>query len=269
MRLTDRFIGGITALMLLTAPNMLGAQDVTPDSLYMRLSSAQRSQVTRAELESSLREIEAILSSQGYSSELKAQKAREAELIRRRLTEGDIQPGDVIALGVAGFPDLSGRHPVTSDRTIILPGAGATEISLRNLLRSEVEAYLREQMKRFVRDPLVRAEAQIRISLFGGVSNEGFPIVSSSSPITDVIMNAGSGLTRNHQLEKSRILRNDRVILEGEAFMAAVREARSLDQLNLRAGDEIHVGEKRSGKLPIIAALTTGLSLTWLVLRIF
>jgi hypothetical protein len=254
------------AALLIAAP--LAAQGTaTPDSMFIRLASSQRAQVTRAELEASLRQIESVLASSGYSNALKEQKEAEAAVIRRRLTEGDVRPGDVIFLAVSGVENLSGNFTVSTERTITPPGAG--EIPMGNLLRSEVEDYLREQMKRFVRNPLVRADAMIRISMFGGVQRQGFFVVPASALLTDVIMEAGGGPSGNQQLEKSEIKRADRVIVDREQFTAALRGGNSLDQLNLQAGDEIHVGQRRTGRLPILAALSTAASVTYLLMRIF
>ena len=266
MRLPPLRMAGLAAI-LLSAP--LAAQTPAgPDSRYASLASAQRAQVTRAELEASLRDIDAILASDGFSQAVKSQKRAEAELIRNRLAEGDLRPGDVVLLAVAGVPELTGQFAVTERRTIVPPGA-RTEIPVGNLLRSEIEPYLREQMKRFVRDPLVVASAQIRVSIFGGVGREGFYVVSASTALTDVIMTSAGG-PRNQKLEKSKILRGDRVILEGDAFMAAIRESQSLDQLNLQAGDEIRIGEdKGSNLLRAAGVLSSMASVTWLMFRIF
>lgn len=260
---TNRLWTGL-ALTLLAAP--LSGQ-VRADTFYMSLASAQRAQVTRAELEASLRQIDAILASDGYSAALKSQKAAEAQVIRRRLSEGDIRPGDVVRLAVANHADLTGDFPVSTERTITPPGAG--EIPVGNLLRSEVEDYLRTQMRRFVRDPLVQATAQIRISLFGGIQRQGFFVVPASAPLTDVIMVAGGGPAGNQKLEDSEIRRGEIIIVDKEQFSLALREAKSLDQLNIQAGDEIRVGQRRAGGLPILAVLSTVASLSYLVTRVF
>ncbi|HRP07954.1 MAG TPA: polysaccharide biosynthesis/export family protein [Gemmatimonadales bacterium] len=259
---------GILLLLGLAFPFGVGAaQGASPDTLFMRLSAAQRAQVTRAELESSLRQIEEVLGSSGYSEALKTQKRAEADVIRRRLAEGDLRPGDVIVLAVHGFAELSGPMVVTADRTIIPPGAG--EIPVGNLLRSEIEEYLRQQMRRFVRDPLVRAEAQIRVAVFGGVGKQGYFVVPASAPLTEVIMGAAGGPSGNQQMEKSEIRRGDRVIVDRERFAQAIRDAESLDQLNLQAGDEIRIGQRRAGGLPILAAISAVTSVTYLLFRIF
>ena len=265
--------------MLLLGLVLSGAAPVTaqvvatsgdnPDSLFLRLSASQRAMVTRSELEQSLSEIESILASNGYSETLKQQKQMEAATIRRRLSEGDIRPGDVISLAVVGFPGLTGDFTVSTDLTIVPADAGPIKVG--GLLRSEVEDYLRQEMKKYVRDPLVRAAANIRIAIFGGVNRQGFFVVPASMLLTDVIMapTAGNGPSQNQKLEDSRIMRGDQVILDEAGFAAALREAKSLDQLNLQAGDEIRIGERRTGGTPILAYIGAISSVTFLLVRIF
>lgn len=262
-----KFLTLSCAALILATPGV--AQTASPDSLFARLASSQRAMVSRAELEQSLRDIEVVLASPGYSAVIKEQKAQEAATIRRRLAEGDIRPGDVITLAVAGAPGLSGQFTVTTDRTIIPVDAGP--IPVGGLLRSEVEDYLRKEMAKFIRDPLVRAEANIRIAMFGGINKQGYFIVPASALLTDVIMSpqAASGPSGNQKIEESRILRGDVVILDQDGFKQAIREAKSLDQLNLQAGDEIRVGEKRSGRTPLLAYLGAATSLSYILIRIF
>jgi hypothetical protein len=101
------------------------------------------------------------------------------------------------------------------------------------------------------------------------VGREGFFIVSASAPLTDVIMGAAGG-PRNQNFEKSKIYRGDRVIMEGDAFVQAIRESKSLDQLNLQAGDEIRVGEKQGSTiLRALGVVSSLASATWLMFRIF
>lgn len=258
----------LALLALAGAP--LAAQQVpqtTGDSLLIRLSTAQRAQVTRPQLEAALEEIERILASDGYSSALKEQKRAEADLIRRRLTEGDVRPGDVIVLAVANEESLTGAFPVGVERTITIPAVG--EIPVDGLLRSEVEAYMLEQMKRFVRDPLVRAEAQIRIAIYGGVGRQGFFLAPASALLTDVIMQSAGGIAGNVKMDDSSIKRNDRVIVDKEQFQAAIRTGLSLDELNIQAGDEIHVGRQRPGTATkILGGISAAASLAWLITRI-
>jgi protein involved in polysaccharide export with SLBB domain len=267
VRILSRITAALAVAALAAAP--LAAQDpqTSPDSLLNRLASAQRATVTRAQLESALAEIEVILGSSGYSSAIKERKQAEADLIRRRLSQGDIRPGDVIVMGVANEPDLTGNWLVSTSRSITIPAVG--EIPIGNQLRSELEAYLTAQMKRFVRDPLVRAEPQIRIAIFGGVGRQGFFLAPANALLTDVLMQSAGGIAGNADLDKSSIKRAGMEILDREGFQAALRNGLSLDQLNIQAGDEIHVGQKRPGTFRnILAGVSAVASVTWLLFRV-
>jgi hypothetical protein len=83
--------------------------------------NAQRSMVTRAEIQAALDEIQSGLASTGYSRALREAKAKTAELLRDRLTEGDIRPGDQIKISVLGESSLSTTYDVSPARTILLP----------------------------------------------------------------------------------------------------------------------------------------------------
>jgi protein involved in polysaccharide export with SLBB domain len=257
----------LLAALAIQSPIAAQVQPTSADSLLIRLASSQRAQVTRVQLGTTLEEIERILESGGYSPALREQKRAEAALIRRRLTEGDLRPGDVIVLAVANEPDLSGPFQVTTARTIIIPAAG--EIVIPPLLRAEIEEYMTEQIRRFVRDPLVRADPLVRISIFGGVGRQGFFVAPASALLSDVIMESAGGPSGSVKMDKSEIKRDDKVIVDSEAFQMAIRNGLSLDQLNIQAGDEIHVGQRRSGRLPILAVLSAVTSATFLILRIF
>mgnify|MGYP005815998667 CR=1 FL=1 len=238
-----------------------------PDSLFQRLASSQRAKVTRAELERSLSDIEAILASSAYGKDLKAQKEQEAAVIRRRLVEGDIRPGDIIMLAVQNMSSLSQAYPVTADNSIILPTIG--EVKLPALLRSEIEDYLRDVIARHYVDPVVRADAQIRLGIFGCVGRQAYFVTPASAVLPDVIMQNGGGPGGTYKPERSKITRNDQVIVDGETFLAAVREGRSLDELGLQSGDEIHVGKKRGSPLAVLGVVSSVASMTWLLMRIF
>lgn len=235
------------ALAFVGLPSTAEAQATAADSLITRLGAAQRSGVTRAELEASLVEIDKILASDGYSGTLKDIRRAEAGLIRQRLAEGDIRAGDVINLGVPNDMSLTGVFVVTTNRTIVIPSLGA--IPMGGILRSEVEPHLLKQISRFLRDPVVLAQAQISISIFGGTAREGFFVVPAHAQLTEVLMTAGGGLKGSAKLDKSSIKRAGKEIVSADAFSLALREGRTLDQLNIQAGDEIRVGDKTTRSL--------------------
>ncbi len=233
--------------------------------------SASRVMVTRVELQASLDQINAELASTAYSASLKASKQLEAAAIKQRLSDGDFHNGDQIRVSILAEPGLSGTYTVNSQREITLP-SGAT-ISVAGLLRSEIEAYLSTQFKRFVNQPTVTATPYIRVSMFGGVNKPGFYYVPANTLLSDAIMSDSfaNGPANNVRWKKSTIRRQDQVIVDGTEFSDAIYRGRTLDQLNVQAGDEINVAVRPASALfwRIVGASSGLAGLVYLAIRIF
>ncbi len=195
-------------------------------------------QHTRDELTEMLRRFEATAASSAYSGSIRDQARDEAELIRSRLEEGDLQVGDRIELTVEGQPDLSNTFTVVAGRLLVLPALG--EVPLEGVLRSELQPYLTEYVARYIREPVVHARSLIRLEVRGAVAQQGFYAVPSDVPLTDALMMAG-GPTALADVEKIRIERGTEVIWTDENLRAAIQQGRTLDQLSMRAGDGIIV----------------------------
>jgi protein involved in polysaccharide export with SLBB domain len=236
-------------------------------SLAAQTGDTRRVQATRPELEAQLVEIDQILNSPGYSGRLRAAKRSEAELVRQRLTEGDLQVGDQLNLFVVNEPNFSKTFVVAAGRVLVLPGL--PEIPLRGVLRSEVQAHLTEKLKAYIREPEVRAETLIRLSIFGAVGKPGFYQVPAEALAGDAIMAAG-GPSGNADPAKTVIRRGGVEIWTRDAFQEALVRGLTMDQLNLRAGDEMHIGERSRTNLLTIVPVFTGIaSLGFLLTRIF
>ena len=228
-------------------------------------SDPARALMTRGELHELLRTYEQAARSPAYSADLRSRARYEASLIRARLEEGDFQTGDRIWLQVEGEPALTDTFVVGTDRALALPTVGT--IPLKGILRSELEDHLVRELGQYLREPRLRARALIRISVFGEILAPGFYVAPVEVPLTDALMLAG-GPTRDAKLDDIRIERSGRRIWGGDALQSAIVEGRTLDQLNLRAGDRIvvprqtrfNVGEVLRVSLfalpPLIFALT-------------
>lgn len=267
-----RRIGLASALCL--APALSAAQVGGPpgsgldtQALFRMLSGTPRSKTTRADLQTSLAEIEAALASGSYDAATRTTRQAEAAMIRKRLSEGDIFGGDVVMLQVSGDSRMDNSYAVTPERSIIVPGAG--EISVAGLLRSELESHLGEVMARFVRNPVVRAEPLMRLQISGAVSRPGFYTVPASMPIPDLLMQFANGPTQQSEMRRSKIRRGGTEILSGSAVEEAIRLARSIDAMSLQAGDEIFVGQRPSGGnlFRILGGVGTVVSLIFLFSR--
>lgn len=216
------------------------------DSLMMMLSGSRRAKISRADLERSRDEIRQTLDNSGYSGALRDARRAELTQIERRLTEGDFYAGDVIALQVTGDPRMTNNYIVSPRRSLIIPGIPG-EVSLTGILRSEVEAHLDSLISRYVRNPTVWAEPLLRIQIFGAVGRPGYHIVPVSMPLPDIIMRFAGGPASNAEPKRGAVFRGEEKVLPGAALEEAIREARSVDALNLQSGDRIEYGARPTG----------------------
>ncbi|NNG16368.1 MAG: polysaccharide biosynthesis/export family protein, partial [Gemmatimonadales bacterium] len=121
---------------------------------------ARRAQTSRAELE-------ALLNQAGTALD-----PAERVMLQDRLTNGDFQVGDRVALTVLQDPTLTDTFTVKVGRTITLPNI--PDISLHGVLRSEVEEHLSAELSKYLREPTVEAVALIRIAILGSVGRPGY-----------------------------------------------------------------------------------------------
>jgi protein involved in polysaccharide export with SLBB domain len=256
----------IRTLVAIFGMLVFGALGTSAHAQAMRGWNPAQLQVTRAELEELLKRFETAAGSDAYSRDLRLRAKSEADLVRARLSEGDFQIGDQIALSVEGQPELTATFVVTPSRTLALPLIG--DVSLQGVLRSELESHLEGQLSRFIRSPVVRAQSLIRISVTGTVGKPGFYLIPTEQLLTDALMMAG-GPGGRADLKKIMIERGDRRIWQGEALQQAITEGRTLDQLSLRAGDRLVVpAERQAGRGPLLTALGVTSTVVMLAFRI-
>lgn len=197
---------------------------------------APRLSEERERIQARITELEAQLASQTGDERMLIRS--ELERLRRRLTHGDFDAGDMIVLRVLGEETLSDTFRVEAPRRLRLPGL--EPIDLTGVLRTEIEPYLREQIARFVRNPQVRASALIRVGVLGAVNAPGFYTVPPSIAASDVFAPAG-GFARNANVEKVRVRRLGEPLIESKVFRQAMASGWDLDRLGVRPGDEIYV----------------------------
>jgi protein involved in polysaccharide export with SLBB domain len=198
--------------------------------------NANKFQATRAELQSKLVNFEKAAHDGGYTEKIRAQARFEANVIKQRLEMGDYQPGDQVVLLVEGEPTLSDSLTVSPELTLSLK-SGDT-ISLKGVLRSELEDRFKETIRRVVRNPKVHTESFMRIAVLGDVGKQGYYVVRAESQLSEVLMAAG-GPGGAANLMSMRIERGTKAIWDGEPLQDAITEGRTLDQLSLRAGDRL------------------------------
>ena len=224
----------LVLLLLLAAPSFASAQ--IPIEL-----GASGTELTRDDLTELLHEYEQAATSSAYSGGIRdAAKAR-ADMIRDRLQNGDFKPGDRVAIKVQGEANIPDTVLVEPGPQITLPLFGS--ISLAGVLRSEVQDHLTKELGKIIHDPVVHAQGLMRLSIQGSVGRPGFYVVPADVLVSDVLMIAG-GPVGDPNLNKLRIDRGSVHILEGESMQDALLQGRTLDQLNLRAGDQVYLPRK-------------------------
>ena len=137
---------------------------------------------------------------------------------------------------MVGEKEYTGKYSIGSGRVLALPGI--PDIPLQGVLRSEAQDYLSKELAKYVRNPQVRVRTMIRLSVFGSVGKPGFYQVPADGLASDAIMVAG-GPIQDADPAKAFVRRAGVEIWPREAFQDAIRRGLTLDQLNLRAGDEV------------------------------
>jgi protein involved in polysaccharide export with SLBB domain len=199
-------------------------------------------QLSRAELQDLLARYDETAGSDAYSGTLRNRARMEAALLRQRLEEGDLRVGDRVMLLVEGHENLSDTFNVVAGRKLVLPTLG--EVSLEGVLRSELQPHLEAYIGRYINSPIVHARSLIRVEIRGAVGRPGFYMMPSDLLLTDALMLAGGPQTRA-ELDRTRIERGRDVIWSGDRLREAMIEGKTLDQLSVRAGDNIIVPESR------------------------
>lgn len=224
----------LTLGALLTTPATAEAQiplDVDPGNSVR----------TRDDLQRLVSFYEDVLASPAYSNRTKREAEVGMQLVQDRLVNGDFRVGDRITLSVVGEPQLPDTVVVENGPKIALALFG--DIPLHGVLRSEIQPHLTDHLGRFINDPEVRAQALMRLSIQGEVENPGFYVVPADILVSDALMTAG-GPGPEADLAALRIERAALTLIGDEPLQEAMREGWTLDQLNLRAGDQIVLPEQ-------------------------
>ena len=158
---------------------------------------------------------------------------------------GDFQPNDQILLEVEGDSQFTKRFTVGPGPALMLPVIGA--IPLAGVRRAQVETYLTQQLKRYIKDPMVHAKVLVRLSVLGEVEHPGFYPVAADAPLSDALMLAG-GPTKDAKFTGTRI---DRIGRDGVAsgdLQEAIARGATVDGMGLRSGDQIIVPRRHDSE---------------------
>ncbi len=170
-------------------------------------------------------------------------KSAEAASIRERLKVGDFYPGDRLVIDLFGGEEpFRDTVSVRAGQEVVLSTFPA--FSLKGVLRSEADSALVVQARRFIQRPIVRTQPLVRLLVTGAVGRPGFVTVRGDAAVSDVVSSAG-GLTGMSRLAKSKVKRGTGVLVDKDSLSIVFRTGMTLDQADIRAGDELAIDEKK------------------------
>jgi len=250
---------------LLFVPILLLGVAVAADDLAGQAAGAwnvSSTHMSRGELQALLQDLETATGSAVYGRGVSEAANREARLVRERLEVGDFRVGDRIELIVAGEAEMPQQVVVEHGPVITLPVVG--RVSLAGVLRSELEGHLTREFARVILEPEVRARSLVRIGVIGSVTNAGFYPVPAEALLDEAIMIAG-GLDSNADLSSFRIVRGGEIVIDSYAVTQALSAGRTIDQLNMTAGDQLVIDALPTGGVSflrtiLITAVTVGIT---------
>jgi hypothetical protein len=158
-----------------------------------------RALANRRELMALVDSIQREISRPGTSARKRRLLQTDLEVQRQRLSTGDVAPGDRILLRV--LSEALRQDSVTSRPDTVIVSAESTvqvrglePISMRGVLRSDVEQYLRDQITAVIRNARVTAVPLVSIGVLGSVTRPGYFFVPITSSVTEAIMASGGPL---------------------------------------------------------------------------
>jgi hypothetical protein len=237
-----------TLFALCTAMSLTAVSEARPLPAQTTTPTTRNAQATRAELESMLATAQRD-TAMGSETD-RTRKRMEVATLQDRLTNGDFQVGDRVLIFVQGQPTLSDTLTVREGQTLHLANLG--DISLHGVLRSELQGHVYDAVTKYLRNPVVRTGSLVRIAVLGDVRNPGFYAVPADMLVSDAIMHAG-GLANTSDIGRTTIKRGLTVVWQPKDVSTAIRDGATIDQMSLRAGDQIEIGNK--GPSPLLVAL--------------
>ena len=174
----------------------------------------------------------------------RAGRSAAAKNIRDRLLAGDFREGNRIVLEITNAVGTTSVDTVAvRANQIITFKISVPELSLRGVLRSEIEAAITEHVGKTLRNPTVRVTPLMRLAVIGAVRDPGYIDVSPGLLVSDVITRAG-GYGAQADPDKIVVRRGAETVWQGPDVRIALTEGYSIDRFSLRDGDQLDVGVK-------------------------
>ena len=221
--------------------------------------------VARTTLEAQVVAADSAAADRKLSPEAREMRRAEGWVLKRRLTEGDFGIGDRIVLSVVGEASLTDTFTVRPGPELLL--GNLPPLSLKGVLRSELQSHLTTELARYFVRPQVDAVPLLRVAVLGAIGRPGYYYVPADMLLSDLVMTAGG--PGQADMKRAEIRRGDEALYAGRDVDVALDDGFTLDMLNLRSGDEFFLQEKRQlNWASLLRAVTIVSGIAALVVRI-
>jgi polysaccharide export outer membrane protein len=161
--------------------------------------------------------------------------------------------GDRIALTIEGPLQVTDTVVVREGLVLQLRTLG--DVSLKGVSRSNVQTYLTQEVRKYVKDATVYATPLIRVGVLGEVARPGFYSMPMDVLLSDAVMRAG-GPAPGGDLTRATVRRGSADLLEGKQVVEAMSAGKTLSDMQLADGDQIIVGQRSQGGLDTMLRVT-------------
>src|SRR2546429_203775 len=114
------------------------------------------------------------------------------------------------------------------------------------VLRPDLE--VTRAIGRYIRDPVVHARSLVSVGVTGEVARPGFYGLAPDA-VVSAALNAAGGLTKDAKMDKLKLERDGRALVEGKALRRAIEQGATLEALHVRSGDQLVVPSKQHGDI--------------------
>jgi protein involved in polysaccharide export with SLBB domain len=156
----------------------------------------------------------------------------------RRADGDDFRPGDRILLRVEGEQQLTDTFTVHEGPALELPAIG--RVSLAGVSHTELEPYLKQQLAKYLKSPVIRARALLRVGIIGELARPGYYNVPSDALVSDLLTVAG-GPTNNSKTDNAKIERAGATVVKSDSLRRAFASGLTVSQVGLHSGDNLFV----------------------------
>ncbi len=230
---TRAAVRGVLFTIVVASAAPSGAQDAP-------LGGSQRA--TRAALAERVATLEQQSSSGSVSGSAKSRATAELSAIRMRLQQGDFRVGDRFVITLRQDSVRSDTASVRDSLKVSV--ANLPDASLAGVLRSELDEHMTAHVARYLRNVSVRTSVLTRVAILGAVRTPGFYYASPDRPISDLVMVAG-GPADQANLNELEVSRGTAKLLSVKDSRKAVKDGRTLEQLDVQSGDEVKIPIKK------------------------